>query len=141
MYEHTINVPLVIAGPAIPAGKRLSTQCYLRDLFPTICELAKINVPQIDGRSLMSALHGDKTEIYPFIVGYFQDSQRMIREGDWKLIWYPKISRWQLFNLTDDADELRDLIDSVEQRERIAGLRSNLLSWLREHGDHVAKSD
>src|SRR3954467_7503043 len=67
MYEHTINVPLVITGPGIRAGQRVDTQCYLRDLFPTMCELAGIAAPETDGRSLVPAIHGEKTESHPFI--------------------------------------------------------------------------
>jgi len=138
MYEHTINVPLIIAGPNIAAGHRRAAQCYLRDLFPTICELANVPAPQVDGRSLTPLVHGEKDEIYPFIVGYFQDSQRMIREGNWKLAWYPKIDRWQLFDLANDPHELRDSIDDNSQKDRVADLRGKLLDWLKEHGDPIA---
>jgi arylsulfatase A-like enzyme len=137
MYEHTINVPLVIAGPGVPAGERRAAQCYLRDLFPTFCELAGIKAPQVDGQSLVPVLRGDKQELYPFIVGYFQDSQRMIREGNWKLAWYPKIDRWQLFDIASDPHELRDLINDQGQTERVADLRQKLLTWLKDHGDSV----
>src|SRR6185295_3138014 len=119
MYEHTINVPLIIAGPGIPAGQKRTAQCYLRDLFPTFCELAATPTPQLDGRSLAPVLRGEQAEIYPFIVGYFQDSQRMIREGDWKLVWYPKIECWQLFDLKRDPNEMRDLIADRSQSPHI----------------------
>jgi len=137
VYEHTINVPLVIAGPGIPTAQRRSAQCYLRDLFPTFCELAGIAALPVDGRSLGPVLRGEKTEIYPFIVGYFQDSQRMIREANWKLAWYPKIDRWQLFDVADDPNELNDLIDDVTQQKRVADLRGKLFAWLKEHGDSI----
>jgi hypothetical protein len=32
----------------------------------------------------------------------------MIREG-WKLCWYPKIDRWQLFDVASGPHELNDL--------------------------------
>jgi len=137
MYEHTINVPLLIADPNIPAGQKRASQCYLRDLFPTICELAGITSPDVDGRSIMPAIRGEQAEIHPFVVGYFQDSQRMIREGDWKLIWYPKISRWQLFNVADDPHELHDLVNADTHRERISELRGKLTNWLQQHHDFV----
>jgi arylsulfatase A-like enzyme len=137
MYEHTINVPLIIAGPGIPAGERRAAQCYLRDLFPTLCELAGVAPAKIDGQSLVPILRGEKAEIHPFIVGYFQDSQRMIREGKWKLIWYPKIDRWQLFDIVSDPHELQDLVDDPRQTQRIADLRSKLTMWLIEHRDSV----
>jgi arylsulfatase A-like enzyme len=137
MYEHTINVPLAIAGPGIPIGRQFSAQCYLRDLFPTMCELATIAVPEVDGLSLMPVFRGEKGEIYSFIVGYFQDSQRMIREGKWKLIWYPKIDRWQLFDLQADPDELHDLIAVEAHAKRVYDLRDKLIAWLGDHRDPV----
>lgn len=140
MYEHTINVPLVMAGPKIPAERRSAAQCYLRDLFPTVCELAEIPAIPVDGRSLAPVFRGEKAEIHSFLVGYFQDSQRMIREGDWKLIWYPKISRWQLFNTFLDPHELNDLIAIEESQNRVAVLREKLLTWLKEQGDLVAST-
>ena len=141
MYEHTINVPLILAGPGIGAGKRCDAQCYLRDLFPTVCELAGLAVPQVDGRSLLPLLSGKQKEIYPFIIGYFQDSQRMIRMGDWKLNWYPKLDRWQLFDLTRDPHELTDLIADAAQASRVADLRDKLTGWLKEHGDPLVKPE
>jgi len=140
MYEHTINVPLIIAGPGVSTGQRRVAQCYLRDLFPTVCDLVGIAPPNVDGKSLALVLRGEKSEIYPFIVGYFQDSQRMIREGNWKLIWYPKIERWQLFNLAADPNELHDLSQESQQTERIADLRGKLFGWLKEHGDPLIAS-
>jgi arylsulfatase A-like enzyme len=140
MYEHTINVPFVLAGPGIPRGERRAAQCYLRDLFPTICELAGLERPPVEGQSLVPVLRGEKSELYPFIVGYFQDSQRMIREGNWKLAWYPKIDRWQLFDLASDPHELHDLASDFNQRPRIAGLRGKLVGWLKERGDSVAQN-
>jgi arylsulfatase A-like enzyme len=141
LYEHTINVPLILAGPGIPAGQRLATQCYLRDLFSTVCDLAGIANPNIDGQSLVPAMRGDRPEIHPFIVGYFQDSQRMIREGDWKLIWYPKIDRWQLFNVANDRNELRDSIEKPEERERCADLRRKLIGWLKQNNDPLVATN
>lgn len=135
MYEHTIGVPLVISGPGIPTGRRVAGQCYLRDLFPTICDVAGAAAPAVDGRSLMPLVAGERSEIYPFIVGYFQDSQRMIRNGDWKVIWYPKIQRWQLFNVTVDPAELTDRIAEPSQAGRVTELRGKLTVWLKEHGD------
>jgi arylsulfatase A-like enzyme len=142
MYEHTINVPLVIAGPGIsysrmPRGQWCFGQCYLRDLFPTFCELAGIPPPDVDGKSLLPLLRTAFAEIHPYTIGYFQDSQRMIRERNLKLIWYPKIDRWQLFDLGADPQELRDLIDNASLAARIDDLRGKLFTWLKRQGDLV----
>ena len=135
MYEHTINVPLIMAGPGITAGRRVAGQCHLRDLFPTVCELVGIACPQTDGLSVVPLLSGKQNEIYLYVVGYFQDSQRMIREQSWKLIWYPKIDRWQFFVIATDPHELRDLSAEPAFEIRIADLRGKLLKTLKGYGD------
>ncbi|OYW18385.1 MAG: choline-sulfatase, partial [Planctomycetales bacterium 12-60-4] len=118
MYEHTINVPLIFRGPGIPADWRVAASCYLRDLFPTVCEWAGIAAPQTEGVSLAPILRGERTDVYPFIVGYFGDSQRMIRQGRWKLIRYPLVGKTQLFRLDDDPDEMRNLSGQAEHQEQ-----------------------
>lgn len=142
MYEHTIQVPLVICGPGIEKHDRRlikfhSALCYLRDLFPTFCTLAEIPVPDVDGKSLLPLLRGEESQIYPYSIGYFQDSQRMIREANWKLIWYPQIQRWQLFDLGNDPNELHDLSAEKSHTAVINDLRTKLFTWLKKNGDLV----
>ena len=142
MYEHTIGVPLVMSGPGISKGTRLSTQCYLRDLFPTLCDLAGIVGPgeRIDGRSLQPALRGEKKQIHPFIVGYFRNFQRMVRDTNWKYIEYPAIDRKQLFHLSEDPDELHDLSDDPKHLTTKIKLAATLHRWMKENGDPLSAS-
>ena len=91
MYEHTIGVPLLIRGPGVPRGKRRAAQCYMRDIFPTVADLAGLEAPDsIDGRSLKPVIHGERDEVRPFVVGYFRKYQRMIRKGHWKVHRVPR---------------------------------------------------
>jgi arylsulfatase A-like enzyme len=143
-YEHTIGVPLIIAGPVVRAGVRSNVQCYLRDLFPTVCDLAGIPTPpSVQGRSLMHELLVTcfppfGVEIHPAIYGRFTDTQRMMRTADgWKLIWYPKIARSQLFHVSEDPDELHDLAPDRGEEKRLHQMMSDLQTWLREQGDAV----
>mgnify|MGYP002632167098 CR=1 FL=1 len=142
MYEHTIGVPLVMAGPGISKGKRLATQCYLRDLFPTLCDLAGVAGPgdRIDGRSLLPALRGEKKQIYPFVVGYFRNFQRMVRDENWKYIEYPAAGRQQLFHLSDDPDELHDLSDDPAHAKTKAALAVTLHRWMKDNRDPLSAS-
>ncbi len=121
MYEHTIGVPMIFAGPSIPQGKRFAGQAYLRDLLPTLCDLAGLNVPDVDGKSQLPVLRGKQRSMYQHVIGYFRDSQRMIRTDRWKLIDYPKANRQQLFDLNADPHEMTDLsgrpeLDDVKQQ-------------------------
>jgi arylsulfatase A-like enzyme len=136
-YEHTCGVPLIMAGPGIPVGKRITAQCYLRDLFPTVCEMAGIPIPPtVQGTSLMPVLRGEKAEVHDAVFGYFTDAQRMIRTADgWKLISYPKIKKLQLFNVTNDPYELHDLAEEPAQQERIKKMQEQLEAWQKAQGD------
>ena len=136
MYEHTIGVPLMLSGPGVPRNRRTDAPCYLRDLFPTVCDLCGIAAPDaVEGRSLRPVLAGTVETVHPFAVGYFRSFQRMIRTDEWKLIWYPQLDRYQLFDLRNDPHELRDVSKASGHEEVIAGLRTRLETWLREHGD------
>jgi arylsulfatase A-like enzyme len=139
MYEHTIGVPLVFWGPGIARGAKRSAQCYLRDLFPTVCDLVGVPIPgDIDGRSLAGVLAGRAESAHPFVVGYFQDSQRMIRTDRWKLIRYPRIGREQLFDLANDRHEMHDVATNPAHAATLAELRQRLEQWLAEQGDPLA---
>ena len=157
MYEHTIGVPLIVAGPSVPQGESQTAPCYLRDLYPTICELCGIPVPtRLDGRSLKPLLapnqkvdakadqkadnpaggsNAPRRGPHEFVVGYFGDVQRMIRTDRWKLIRYPKLNREQLFDLREDPNELRDRIADEELKPIADELRARLGQWQAEHGD------
>ncbi len=136
MYEHTVGVPLIIRGPGIPQGKRSSAQCYLRDLYPTVCELAGIDVPQtVQGRSLAPVLRGEKAFLYPHVFGHCRDSQRMIRTDRWKLIHYPQVEKYQLFDLAHDPYEIKNLVDDARYADVLAQLRGKLEAWQKDVGD------
>ena len=139
MYEHTIGVPLIFAGPQIPNNRRVVGQAYLRDIFPTLCDLVGLPIPDVDGVSQLPVIRGDRESIYPHVIGYFRDRQRMIRTDRWKYIEYPKIDRQQLFDLRADPDECHDLSAVANYREVVEPLRRSLhqeIERLTPAGDH-----
>lgn len=136
MYEHTVGVPLLLSGPGIPKNEVRATQCYLRDLYPTVCELAGVPIPpSVQGRSLVAAIHNVSAEVYPHVFGHFQDVQRMIRTDRWKLIHYPRIGRFQLFDLGNDPLERENLFERPEFAAISADLRARLEACQKEAGD------
>ncbi len=138
MYEHTIGVPLIMAGPGIPQNQRVAAQTYLRDLYPTVCDLVGIPIPAtVEGRSLGPVLTGLTREIYPEVYAYWHNPddrgplpvERMVRTDRWKLIFYSHLNRYQLFDLTNDPNELKDLSASPEHQNLMAGLRRKMSDW------------
>ncbi|MFA6543330.1 MAG: sulfatase-like hydrolase/transferase [Limisphaerales bacterium] len=136
LYEHTFGVPLILRGPGIARGRRVDAACYLRDLFPTTCELAGVAIPDtVQGRSFAASLSGQARPAYPHVIGCFTDTQRVIRDDRWKFIWYPKAKRRQLFDLTNDPDELHDLTPEPRHAGKVAELQMKLETWLKANGD------
>ena len=136
MYDHSIRVPFIIAGPGVVPGRRVPAFGYLRDLYPTVCEMAGIAIPKtVQGRSLANILKGQQHNVHPFAVGYFRNVQRMIWMEEWKLIYYPKLDRTQLFNLADDPAELNDLAESPVRKARLDRMRRSLNQWFHDQGD------
>jgi arylsulfatase A-like enzyme len=140
MYEHAISVPLIMRGPGIPAGARFAAQCYLRDLYPTVCDLVGIVAPAtVEGRSLVPVLSGRAREIYPEVYGYWHNPaktgpfpiERMIRTDRWKLIYYSHLDRHQLFDLENDPLELRDYSADPAHASVRAELQQKLDAWFR----------
>jgi arylsulfatase A-like enzyme len=135
MYEHSVGVPLIVRGPGIVSDRRTSAQCYLRDLFPTVCDLAGIAVPEgVDGRSLKPVLTGEREQIYDAVYAHFRDSQRMVRTAEWKYVAYPQAGQDQLFHVAEDPDELRNLAEEAKHAEVVRELRERLSEWRRERG-------
>jgi arylsulfatase A-like enzyme len=133
-----VGIPLILHGPGIPKGQRIAAQCYLRDLFPTTCELAGIDIPAtVQSRSLVPLLSGKRTSIYDEVFSCFTDTQRMIRDQRWKLVWYPKLKRYQLFDVVADPDELHDQSGDSLQAGRMEAMRKKLEAWLKQNGDPV----
>jgi arylsulfatase A-like enzyme len=136
LYEHTFRVPMIFRGPGIPRGRRSTADCYLRDLFPTVCDLTGTAIPPtVESRSLAPLLNGTAESVHPFVTGYFTDTQRALRRGDWKLIHYPRIGKTQLFDLHSDPDEMSDLAGKSEHAVRINEMIALLQKTQHGFGD------
>ena len=136
MYEHSVGVPLIFRGPGVDANRRTAAQCYLRDLYPTTCDLLGIEIPDsVDGRSLSPVLAGQHDAVYEEVYAHFRDSQRMIRTDDWKYVVYPQVDREQLFHLSEDPDELRNLATDPAHANILKTLQGRLNAWRTRRGD------
>lgn len=122
LYEHN-KPPLVFAGPGIPKGSSPAL-VYLYDLLPTVCARCGVDIPKhVEGKNLLPVMTGDLPAVRDVLFGAYRDCQRMVRGDRWKLIWYPRINRFQLFDLQTDPDELVELQDRPEHAQRLAELR------------------
>lgn len=136
LYEH-FKSPLIVAGPGVPKG-RSTALVHMHDLFPTLCDLAHIPTPaNVDGLTLGPVIRGKQKKVRDHAFAIYKDIQRMVRDEQWKLIWYPKVARFQLFDVVKDPWELRDLSAVPAQQKRLAAMKRTLAAQQDFYQDNV----
>jgi arylsulfatase A-like enzyme len=135
LYEHSTQVPLIVAGPGVPAGESQAL-VMLYDLFPTIAGLAGAEMPDgVEGLDLSRLWRGEATQVREVIYTAYEDKMRAVRDGRFKLIRYPPLDHVQLFDLERDPFELRNLADDPDHADEKARLTALLESQHDALGD------
>lgn len=143
LYEHSMRTPLIIAGPGVPKNRKSDAFCYLLDLFPTLCDLAGLQIPAgVEGLSLSPVISGKQKTRRNVIFTAYRHVQRAVRDDRWKLIVYPQINRTQLFDLKNDPFEINDLSANPKFKSQLGRMTELLKKQQAEAGDGQAlKSD
>lgn len=137
MYDEIFKIPLIIRGPSKWVKSRLSHEFVrLMDLMPTMVDWAGGDLPiNLDAISMMTLLAGDISPIWPDSVytehhgevwGY--QTQRMVRTLDWKYVYCPH-DMDELYDLSNDPFEMRNLINDSKQKEILDEMRARLIGW------------
>lgn len=136
LYEHSMRVPLIIAGPGIPANQRTDAMCYLFDVIPTLGALSGVAGPKTsEGRDLSATLRNPATPARTSLMFAYQKVQRSLRDERYKLIRYPQVDRTQLFDLVADPDERTDLSARPEHSARITAMTAALAAEMKRVDD------
>ena len=117
MYEASAGVPMIVAGPGVPEGKRVGTATSLIDLAATavdVTDLSGDSDGHFRGRSLRSIAWEDddpnRTVFSEYHDGGSTTGAFMVRWQNWKLVHYVGHDA-QLFDLAQDPQEMHDLVN------------------------------
>ena len=129
LYESTLRVPFVLAGPGVPEGRVVSERVGTIDALPTLLALLGLPAPEgLPGRDLRPALAGRPLPRQPLYAESLYGrlncrwaALRCLTDGESKLV---AGGRDELFDLANDLGERSDL--SASEPVRASGMRDGL---------------
>jgi arylsulfatase len=121
------RIPLIWRYPSeFETGTDVDDLTELVDIFPTLCDV--LNVPiqnEVQGRSLKPTLTNG-TPVGRKAAYCIHQHLRTIRTDEWKLTYYPEEDDGELYNMTEDPWEHKNLY----HRDAYRDVRSDLLRRL-----------
>jgi arylsulfatase len=144
-YEQALRVPLIVRDPRVQSRRRGTTREQLAlniDIAPTIVSAAGFSVPDaMQGHDLSPLYLSANVPVWrdeffyehPTITSRdrIPASQGVIRR-DWKYVYWPEFDYEQLFNLKEDAEEIRNVADEAAHASQRANMRQKLEAWRRQ---------
>ena len=131
-FEQSTRSPLLIKDPRINKTINVDSPTEFIDVFPTLCELAKLEIPEeLDGISLKPQILGEQTTSKIFavsqyprhgnIMGYSFRTKRhrysvwVNNKKSFEPIYIEDIYAEELYDYTNDPLETENIIDNSEQ--------------------------
>lgn len=131
LYDHSVRIPLVLRGPGIPAGEMREQYVYLLDIFPTLCELNGMKIPDsVEGKSFADAIMDATAPGRETLYFVYNDRIRGVKNKRFKLIEYRNTAwQMQLFDLENDPWELENLAGRSEYMPVVDEMRQLMFSY------------
>lgn len=148
-WEGGIREPLLIQYPGcVSPGSRCDVPVNGIDFYPTIVDYAGLEKPSrqhVDGVSIMPLLDGKSIAPralfwhYPHYGNQGGEPSSIIRDGEWKLIYYHEDGRCELYNLAIDISESEPL--NIQYPDKVKELKKKLDKWLKDVDAKMPKAD
>ncbi|MBC9795752.1 sulfatase family protein [Sinomicrobium weinanense] len=130
-YEGGVRTPLIAAWPGhFPAGVKSDQLFGLNDVMATLAPVAGYelgNGTTTDGFNLLTAFQGENDNKRTSIVVQSSSNVYGLRDGQWKLIKFPKKGRntcYELYDLQNDPSESNNLAEQYP--DKVGKMKSEL---------------
>jgi len=132
LYEGGLRVPFIIRGPGVTTG---SIPVISTDIMPTVLGLCAVKTElKFDGRNLAPLFGGGELDYKPTFYWHYPHYANQgsrpggaIRDGNWKLVEYYDRERRELFDLSKDVSESRNL--AADKPDVVKELAKKLDDW------------
>lgn len=136
-YEGGIRIPAMMRWPGrIKHGTTCSRMLWSMDLLPMIVKAAGGKLPQgltLDGRDPTAALAGEAPSPHQQMGWEWRQGRQIwqgYRQDNWKLVRSDMTKPWELYDLSKDLSESRDLASN--QPDRLKSLAADFDRWRKE---------
>lgn len=146
MYDQSFKTPLIMSWPAVIKPGTVSKDLVMNiDIAETLLDAAKINIPSaMQGKSMLPILKsktpGDwRKSVY---YHYYESGDEHnvakhvgVRTDRYKLIWFYENGEWELYDLLNDENELRNVYDQLQYKSIQNQLKKQLVDLERKYKD------
>lgn len=126
--ELDARVPFIVAGPGVPRGKSSKALVELVDIYPTLCELSDLPVPdEVEGRSLLPQLRNPEAPArkaaFTLYDRYKPDGQGIsirtdsYRYTEWRDFETHELLASELYDLSAGSIACENLLGQAEYRK------------------------
>jgi tetratricopeptide (TPR) repeat protein len=125
IYDATLRVPWIMAGPGVSRGRVAETVARGIDVAPTLLDYAGLDLPGMEGRSLRAAIDGKTLEDAP---AYAESMHPQLQYG-WASLHAWRTARFKLIEAP--RPELYDLKTDEGERQDLSGRDAARLETMR----------
>ena len=145
VHEGGISTPLIVSWPKGIAAKGELRRApgHVVDLVPTILDVAGGRAPAVrdgkpvpaaPGKSLVPAFAEDGA-IARDSIWWLHEGNRALRVGDWKIVAAGKDAAWELYDLSSDRSETKNLAAANPDKVKELAAR-----WARQLEEYSAQA-
>lgn len=153
MYEQSLRTPLIVRWPGqVQPGSRCAALVQNLDMAPTFLNAAGAEIPrQMQGKSLVPLLKAEADEagfrdaIYYHYYEY-PEAHRVpehfgVRTDRYKLVCYYTLNEWELFDLSEDPNEMHSVYADPAYADVRAQLEQRLAELQLQYDDTNPTAD
>jgi len=154
-FEQSVRAPLIIYNPGSSPGKYYHNPVEFLDIYPTLCELAGLEIPfeNLQGKSLAPALEGEDFKSDYAVTNYhsgYSLRTKKYRYTVWmkskhedtptKILWNDqRVKFTELYDYEKDSLETANLIDDPKYKNIRNEMAANMKEWWNSQYEFLNK--